>query len=141
MPSFNRTIIAGNLTRDIELRYTPAGTAVCDLGIAINERIKKGDDWVDEAVFVDVTLWGRTAEIAHEYLHKGSPVLIEGRLKYETWEADGQKRSKLKVVGEKMQLLGSKSDGDRQLPASSEPKTAYDSMIEGRNNPDDGIPF
>jgi len=140
MPSFNKVIIVGNLTRDIELRHTPAGTAVGDLGLAINERVKKGDEWFDEVTYVDVTLWGRTAEIANEYLKKGSPVLIEGRLKYETWEADGQKRSKLKVVGEKMQLLGSKSDGGGGAPRFESHPTTLGSLTETRYA-DDGIPF
>ena len=111
MASFNRVILVGNLTRDPELRYIPSGTAVSDIGLAVNDRVKRGDQWVDEATFVDVTLWGRTAEIANEYLSKGSPVLIEGRLKLDRWEKDGQKHSKLKVVGERMQMLGSREGG------------------------------
>lgn len=111
MSSFNRVILVGNVTRDPELRHIPSGTAVADIGIAVNDRVKRGDEWVDEATFVDVTLWGRTAEIANEYLHKGAPVLIEGRLKLECWEKDGRKHSKLKVVGERLQLLGSKGGG------------------------------
>ena len=111
MASYNRVILVGNLTRDPELRYIPSGTAVSDIGLAVNDRIKRGDQWVDEATFVDVTLWGRTAEIANEYLSKGSPVLIEGRLKLDRWEKDGQKHSKLKVVGDKLQMLGSRGEG------------------------------
>jgi single-strand DNA-binding protein len=111
MASYNRVILVGNLTRDPELRYIPSGTAVSDIGLAVNDRIKRGDQWVDEVTFVDITLWGRTAEIANEYLSKGSPVLIEGRLKLDRWEKDGQKHSKLKVVGDKMQMLGSKGEG------------------------------
>jgi len=112
MASYNRVVLLGNLTRDVELRYIPSGTAVTDIGLAVNDRVKRNDQWVDEATFVDITLWGRTAEVASEYLSKGSPVLIEGRLKFESWETqDGQKRSKLKVVGERMQLLGSKGGG------------------------------
>jgi single-strand DNA-binding protein len=111
MASFNRVILVGNLTRDIELRYIPSGMAVCDIGLAVNDRIKKDGQWVEEATFVDVTLWGRTAEIANEYLSKGSNVLIEGRLKLDTWETDGQKRSKLKVVGDRLQMLGGKGGG------------------------------
>ena len=107
MASFNRVILVGNLTRDPELRYIPSGTAVSDIGLAVNDRVKKGDQWVDETTFVDITLWGRTAEIANEYLSKGSPVLIEGRLKLDRWEKDGQKHSKLKVTGDKLQMLGS----------------------------------
>ena len=111
MASFNRVILVGNLTRDPELRYIPSGTAVSDIGLAVNDRVKRGDQWVDEATFVDITLWGRTAEIANEYLSKGSPVLIEGRLKLDRWEKDGQKHSKLKVVGERLQMLGAKDGG------------------------------
>ena len=111
MASYNRVILVGNLTRDPELRYIPSGTAVSDIGLAVNDRIKRGDQWVDEVTFVDITLWGRTAEIANEYLSKGSPVLIEGRLKLDRWEKDGQKHTKLKVVGDKLQMLGSKGEG------------------------------
>jgi single-strand DNA-binding protein len=113
MASFNRVVLVGNRTRDPEkVRYLASGTAVTDIGLAVNDRVKKGNEWVDEATFVDITLWGRTAEVACEYLTKGAPVLIEGRLKYEQWETnDGQKRSKLKVVGEKMQMLGGKGGG------------------------------
>ena len=82
-----------------------------DIGLAVNDRVKRNNEWVDETTFVDVTLWGRQAEVANEYLSKGAPVLIEGRLKLDTWEQEGQKRSKLRVVGEKMQMLGSRSGG------------------------------
>src|SRR5712664_3913772 len=109
MASFNKVILLGNLTRDPEVRYTPKGSAVCDLGIAVN-RVYTTDSGErrEEATFVDVTLWGRTAEIAGEYLKKGRPVVIEGRLQLDSWDdkQTGQKRSKLKVIGETMQLLG-----------------------------------
>ena len=86
--------------------------AVTDLGLAVNDRVKRGNEWVDETTFVDVTLWGRTAEIAGEYLSKGAPVLIEGRLKLDTWEGqDGKRNSKLRVVGERMQMLGRREGG------------------------------
>jgi len=113
MASFNRVILLGNLTRDPEIRYTQSGLAVCNLGLAVNERTKNANgEWVEEPVFVDVTLWDRTAQIASEYLTKGSPVLIEGRLKLDTWQSpDGQKRSKLCVVGQRMQLLGGRQGG------------------------------
>jgi single-strand DNA-binding protein len=111
MASFNRVILVGNLTRDPELRYIPSGTAVSEIGLAVNDRVKRNDQWVDETTFVDVTMWGRTAEVANEYLSKGAPVLIEGRLKLDTWEKEGQKRSKLKVVCERMQMLGSREGG------------------------------
>jgi single-strand DNA-binding protein len=117
MASFNRVILVGNLTRDPELRYIPSGTAVTDIGLAVNDRRKNAQgEWVDETTFVDVTLWARLAEIASEYLNKGSPVLIEGRLKLDTWEKEGKKQSKLRVVGERMQMLGSRGQGG--APAS-----------------------
>lgn len=113
MASYNRVILVGNLTRDPELRYTSGGTAVTDIGLAVNDRRKTASgEWQDETTFVDVTLWARQAEVANEYLSKGAPVLIEGRLKLDTWETkEGQKRSKLHVVGERMQMLSGRTGG------------------------------
>jgi single-strand DNA-binding protein len=109
MASFNKVILLGNLTRDPEVRYTPKGSAVADLGIAVNRQytLENGEKR-EEVTFVDVTFWGRTAEVAGEYLKKGRPVFIEGRLQLDTWDdkQSGQKRSKLKVIGETMQMLG-----------------------------------
>ena len=126
MASYNRVILVGNLTRDPELRYIPSGMAVTDVGLAVNDRRKTATgEWVDEVTFVDVTVWGRQAETVSEYLTKGSPVLFEGRLKLETWEKDGQKHSKLKVVCERMQMLGGRSGagGPAQVaPAASDRK-------------------
>jgi len=118
MASFNRVILAGNITRDIELRQVGGGTSVCDIGMAVNDRKKNGDEWIEETTFVDVTLWGRTAEVASQYLQKGSPVLIEGKLKMDSWEDkdSGAKRTKLKVVGERMQLLGKGGGGESPTP-------------------------
>jgi single-strand DNA-binding protein len=112
MASFNRVVLLGNITRDIEVKYLQSGMAVTEIGLAVNDRRKNQQgEWVEETTFVDITLWGRTAEVAGEYLGKGSQVLIEGRLKLDQWESDGQKRSKLRVVGERMQMLGSKGGG------------------------------
>lgn len=112
MASFNRVILVGNLTRDVELKYLPSGMAVTEVGLAVNDRRKtQSGEWVDDTTFVDITLWGRQAEVAGEYLSKGSSVLIEGRLKLDTWEKDGKKNYKLRVVGERMQMLGSKPAG------------------------------
>jgi single-strand DNA-binding protein len=109
LASFNRVILLGNLTRDPELRYIQSGMAVTDLGLAVNDRRKgPNGEWIDDPTFVDVTAWGRNAEIASEYLTKGSPVLIEGRLKLDSWEKDGQKRSKLKVVCETLRLVSAR---------------------------------
>ncbi|MEM7782983.1 MAG: single-stranded DNA-binding protein [Planctomycetota bacterium] len=124
MASYNRVVLVGNLTRDVELRYTPANTAVTDISLAVNERVKKNEQWVDEVHFFDITLWGRTAEVAGEYLSKGSSVLIEGRLKLDRWEQDGQKRSKIKIVGEKMQMLGGRSGGGNSTGSAPAPHTA-----------------
>ncbi|TWU55719.1 single-stranded DNA-binding protein [Rubripirellula reticaptiva] len=107
MASYNRVMLMGNLTREIELRYTPGGTAVMDNAIAVNDRRKSASgEWVEETTFVDITFWGRTAEVASEYLGKGSPIFVEGRLKLDSWETDGQKRSKLRVVCDRMQMIG-----------------------------------
>jgi single-strand DNA-binding protein len=115
MASFNRVILVGNLTRDPQVKYTTGGTAVTEIGLAVNRQWfdKQTNTRRDETTFVDVTLWGRTAEVAGEYLAKGRPVLIEGRLQTDTWDdkETGQKRSKLRVVGENMTMLGSRGDG------------------------------
>lgn len=144
MASYNRVILVGNLTRDVELRYTPSGTAVTDISIAVNDRVKRNEQWVDEVSYFDVTLWGRTAEVAGEYLSKGSPVLIEGKLKQDRWEQDGQKRSKVKVVGEKMQMLSGRSGTGGGAPApnhsQSAPATAPAAPTQGPP-PDDEVPF
>lgn len=119
MASYNRVVLVGNLTRDVEIRYTPQQTAVTEISLAVNERVKRNNEWVEEVNYINVTLWGRTAEVAGEYLSKGSSILIEGRLKHDTWEQDGQKRSKLKVVGERMQMLGGRGGGGSRGPAGA----------------------
>jgi single-strand DNA-binding protein len=115
MSSFNKVILLGNLTRDPQVRYTPGGTAVAELGLAVNRTWfdQKTNSRRDETTFVDVTLWGRQAEVAGEYLAKGRQVLIEGRLQLDTWEdkESGQKRSKLKVVSENMKMVGGRGEG------------------------------
>ncbi len=115
MASFNKVLLMGNLTRDPEVRYTPKGTAVCDLGLAVNRTYTADNgERREETTFVDITLWGKTAELAGQYLSKGRPVFIEGRLKFDSWDdkASGQKRSKLSVVGETMQFIGAPRSGD-----------------------------
>ncbi|MFG0290808.1 MAG: single-stranded DNA-binding protein [Rhodopirellula sp. JB044] len=112
MASFNRVMLMGILSRDIELSFLPSGMAVSEFGLAVNDKRKNSEgQWVDDVNFFDITLFGRTAEVASEYLSKGSPIFIEGRLKYDSWEKDGQKRSKVKVIGERMQMIGGRSDG------------------------------
>ena len=139
MASFNRVIIMGNLTADIDLRSTPSGTSVADVSLAINDRRKnQAGEWVEEVTFVDVTLWGRTAEVACEHLGKGSAVMFEGRLKLDTWEKDGQKRSKLKVVAERMQMLGSNSSNASAKSHDEQPEVVA-AVVTNAN--DDDIPF
>jgi single-strand DNA-binding protein len=134
MASYNRVILIGNLTRDIELRYLSNQMAVTDIGLAVNDRRKNANgEWIDEVSFIDVTVWGRTAEIMSEYLSKGSPVFIEGRLKQDTWEQDGQKRSKLKVVCEKMQLIGAKAQGGQGGPDGGGYRSAPSRSAPQRN--------
>lgn len=124
-PGFNKVILMGNLTRDPELRYTPKGTAVAQVGLAVNRTWKnESGQQMEEVTFIDCNFFGRQAEAISQYLKKGRPVLIEGRLKLDTWDDKhtNQKRSKLNVVGETCQFLGSADHGqgggdDQQRPA------------------------
>ena len=114
MANLNKVMLIGNLTRDPEVKYTPKGTAIAELGLAINRNYTtESGEKREETTFVDVEMWGRLAEIAGEYLKKGRSVFIEGRLKLDTWDdkQTGQKRSKMRVVGEGMQMLGSREGG------------------------------
>ena len=129
MANFNKVILAGNLTRDPELRYTPKGTAVAKIGLAINRKWRsETGEMKEETTFVDVDCFGKTAETVGQYLKKGRPVLIEGRLRYETWEdkQSGQKRSKLGVVMESFQFIdsnrgdgGGSAEAPRSRPAAA----------------------
>jgi single-strand DNA-binding protein len=149
MASFNKVLLLGNLTRDPEVRYTPKGSAVADLGIAVNRQytLDSGEKR-EEVTFVDVTFWGRTAEVAGEYLKKGRPVFIEGRLQLDTWDdkQSGQKRSKLKVIGEMMQMLGSRPGaGGEPDEGGGAPRSARSSTpppkAAAAEPDDDEIPF
>jgi len=152
MANLNKVMLIGNLTRDPELRYTPKGTAVAELGMAIN-RVWSNDQGQrqEDTTFVDVTLWGRQAELAQQYLGKGRPVYIEGRLQMDTWEDKntGQKRSKLKVVGENMQFLpggggGGQARGAEPQQQQSQPGPQSQGASPAADNFDDegdDIPF
>jgi single-strand DNA-binding protein len=157
MASFNKVILLGNLTRDPEVRYTPKGSAVCDLGLAVNRQytLDSGEKR-EEVTYVDVVLWARLAEIAGEYLKKGRPVFIEGRLQMDSWDdkQTGQKRTRLRVVGETMQLLGSRPSGsggggasaetadeDRQSGTSGKPSPPPVKVTATAEPDDDEIPF
>ena len=108
MANLNKVMLLGNLTRDPELRHTPKGSGVADLGVAVNRKVSDGNGgWKDETTFIDVTVWGNSAENAQKYLSKGRGVFIEGRLQMDMWDdkATGQKRTKLKVVADSLQFL------------------------------------
>jgi len=134
MAAYNLVVLMGNLTRDPEVRFTPSGVAVASFGLAVNNRYKKDGNVVDEVSFFDVEAWQKTAELCGEYLAKGRPVLIQGRLKQDRWEDDnGNKRSKIKVVATAVQFLGTKEKED--APAAAAPAGAAAAAE------DDDIPF
>jgi single-strand DNA-binding protein len=150
MASYNRVLLMGNLTRNPEIRYTPSGTAVVDLGLAVNESFKnKAGEVVEQVCYVDVVVWGRQAETASEYLLKGSPVFVEGRLQLDQWEnQQGEKRSKLRVRADRVQFLGG-SGGTRNTETSAAP-SATQSVAPSAPPPvapasevddDDDVPF
>lgn len=163
MANLNKVQLIGNLTRDPEVKYTPKGMAVTELGMAINRHYTPdGGERREETTFVDVTLWGKQAELAGQYLKKGRPVYIEGRLQLDSWEdkQSGQKRSKLRVVGENMQFLDSggkrsSNDGGEEggggyeerrsssgpSAAPSRPQASRGSSAPSEPPEDDDIPF
>jgi len=143
MASFNKVVLMGNLTRDPELRYTPSGSAVCEFGLAVN-RTWKGKDGQkqEECTFMDCTAWARTAEVIAEYCKKGAPLFVEGRLQLDSWEKDGQKRTKLKVVVEQVQFLGGKvavasgkAEGSYDAKGNSAPPPAEEQPPQSDNIP------
>src|SRR5712672_1628373 len=150
MANFNKVILAGNLTRDPELRYTPKGLAIAKVGLAINRSwTSEGGEKKEEVTFVDVDIFGRTAENVAQYMKKGRPILIEGRLRLDQWDdkQTGQKRSKLGVVGEVVQFLGSPTGGGGEAgdaprrpsaPSSPAPSSAAEPDMPP---PDDDVPF
>jgi single-strand DNA-binding protein len=155
MASFNKVILVGNLTRDPELRYTPKGTAIAKVGLAVNRVwTNEAGEKKEEVTFVDVDVFGRTAENVGQYMRKGRPILIEGRLKLDQWDdkQTGQKKSKLSVVAETVQFLGSAQGGGEggsapaarpQRPASAAPPSApTGEPVEGDGPPEsDDVPF
>jgi len=139
--NLNRVLLIGNLTRDPELKFTSSGMAVCKLGLAVSDRVKKGGEWTNEPVYVDVTLWDKQAEVGNKYLKKGSQILVEGRLKLDQWvDNEGNKRSKHFITCERMQML------DRK-PAEEKDTSGYSESIKKENYfkpyqvPDEEIPF
>jgi single-strand DNA-binding protein len=111
MADLNHVVLIGRLTRDAELKYTASGQAVCKFSIAVNRRRKNGDQWEDEANFFDIVVWGRQGEALNQYLVKGKMVGVDGELRQDRWQQDGQNRSKVEIVANYLQLLGGGSGG------------------------------
>ena len=156
MAYLNKVFLIGNLTRDPELRTTPKGTAICQFGIAVNRQFKDESGATrDETTFVDVEAWGKQGELVSKYLSKGSPAMVEGRLKLDQWEdkTSGQKRSKLKVVLDNVQFLSSRqgagapagapgSGDEADGPAfSSPPKASRPAPAAAKEGADEDVPF
>ncbi len=145
--SINRVVIVGNLTRDPELRHTASGTAVCSLRVAVNSQRKdQSGQWVDKPNYFDVTVWDKQGENCAQYLAKGRPVAIDGRLDWREWDAqDGTKRQAVEIIADSVQFLGSREDGGggggssqaQFVPASA----AAESADFGPSGADDDIPF
>jgi len=151
MASFNKVILMGNLTRDPELRYTPKGTALAKIGLAVNRRwTSDTGEQKEETTFVDIEAWGPQAENISKYMKKGSPMLIEGRLRLDQWDdkQTGQKRSKLLVVCENSRFIGSAAPREsdvaepaRPRPAAGAPPAPEAGVPEAPPPPDDDVPF
>lgn len=144
--SINSVVLVGNLTKDPELRHTPSGTAVTTLRIAVNDRVKRGEEWQDAAYYFDVTVWGRTAENCAQYLAKGRPVGIQGKLTWREWDAqDGTKRQSVEVVADNVQFLGGRDGageaggGGQQFVPQGAAQSSSDDFPAAPA--DDDIPF
>jgi single-strand DNA-binding protein len=155
---FNKIVLVGNLTRDIELRYATSGSAIAKSAIATSRKFTVNGEKREETCFVDITFFGRSGEVANQYLRKGSKILIEGRLNFEQWvDNENNKRSKHSVIVESMQMLGSRDDGQRSAPEveyqdaggnvtgrgeySSEPRQRLESPTLMSDTQDEEIPF
>ena len=119
MADVNHVILIGRLTRDAELKYTTGGMAICKFAIAVDKRRKQGDEWVKETSFFDIVLWGRSGESISQYLVKGKQVAIDGELRQNRWEQDGQARSKVEIVANNVQLLGGGDKAEKPAPQAS----------------------
>ena len=149
MEDINNLTIIGNMVKDAELKYTNSGTAITKLTIAVNRSVKKGDNWEDEASFFEVSLWGKRVESLNQYLLKGTKIAVNGSLKQETWEQDGNKRSKVIIMADNIQLLGGKKDNSNggQSNQSQNVNNNYNSSQSYNQKPvnngnfEDDIPF
>jgi len=139
MADINVVILVGRLTRDAELKYTSGGQAVCKFSVAVNRRRKNGDQWEDEANYFDVVLWGRQGESLNQYLQKGKLVGVEGELRQDRWQQDGQNRSKVEIVANNIQLLGGSLGGGSQT--SFQTRGGENPSPPSDDNFTDDIPF
>jgi single-strand DNA-binding protein len=142
--NINSVVLVGNLTKDPELRHTPSGTAVTTLRVAVNDRVKRGEEWTDAAYYFDVTVWGRTAENCAQYLAKGRPVGVQGKLTWREWDAqDGTKRQAVEIVADNIQFLGGRDGGggggeQQFVPTGAATQSSDDFPAAAA---DDDIPF
>jgi single-strand DNA-binding protein len=147
MANINRVVLVGNLTRDPELRHTPSGTAICKLRVAVNSRQKDPatGEWGEKPNYFDVTVWGNQGESCAQYLSKGRPVGIDGRLDWREWEdkQTGQKRQAVEIIADSVQFLGSRGDGgeSQYIPSSDVAADQSDFAKAGAAAADDDIPF
>jgi len=149
--NINRVVLTGNLTRDPELRSTPGGTSVCSLRIATNTRRKdQSGNWVDKPNYFDVTVWGAQGENCAQYLQKGRPVAVDGRLEWREWQdQQGNKRQSVEIIADSVQFLGSREGGDNggrftpqpDVPADTADFQAAPAAAGGEGAADDDIPF
>lgn len=142
--NLNRVMLGGNLTRDVEVKSLQGGTSVANFGMAINRKWKDaGGNEKEEVTFLDCEAWGKTGEAIAKFLGKGKPIFVEGRLKLEQWEKDGQKHSKIRVVVESFQFVGRREDGQggSTAPAQTKPSWSKPSPATASAAPPDDIPF
>ena len=144
MADLNHVVLIGRLTRDAELKYTSGGQAVCKFAIAVNRRKKNGDQWEDEANFFDIVVWGKQGENLHQYLVKGKMVGVDGELRQDRWQQDGQNRSKVEIVAANLQLLGG-GGGERQSSQNAGSSNSTSEVQPYNSSKDDNftddIPF
>ena len=133
MADINRVILVGRLTRDAELKYTGSGIPVCTFSIAVNRRRKNGETWEDEASFFDIVLWGRMGETLNQYLVKGKQVCVEGELRQNRWEQDGQPRSKVEIIATNFQLVGG-NPGGASMSAGNAGSSGYSGSSQNGGN-------
>jgi single-strand DNA-binding protein len=143
MADINNVVLVGRLTRDAELKYTAGGQAVCKFSVAVNRRRKNGEQWEDEANYFDVVLWGRQGESLNQYLLKGKSVGVEGELRQDRWQQDGQNRSKVEIVANNIQLLGGNPGSGQSGGAqgSWQPRNAENAPPPSDDGFTDDIPF